>query len=145
LAEDQSNFAISESNLHRHGNFNLHLPEINTTGSLISDHRLSSQGNDLFFNGSLKLDSIGTELLKLNKIPMPVSGGSFRKFIFSLTASDRYPLLDATLFPRLNIEESFNLFADSLNGRLSLETGEKIPFTVGEDFSFTVPEGIGAH
>ncbi|MGB7442757.1 MAG: hypothetical protein WA919_16965 [Coleofasciculaceae cyanobacterium] len=134
LNSNNATYNLSESQLNGFGSFELHLPQINTQGSISGNNTLSSQGNDNFFDATLDLDRVATALLPIPNLEGSTSFGIGRA---------NYNLLDVELDSELDVRQEFDLQVDELTGQLILENGERINFTVGEDITFTVPEGIG--
>ncbi|MBP5975170.1 hypothetical protein HW132_21135 [Brasilonema sp. CT11] len=136
------NFPLSDF-----GNIDLHFPSIRTQGYLAGSNTLSAQGSDRFFTGRLDLDKLATTGLRSAGVPVPdLEGdwsGGFSKWGVGVSAGVKYNLLDTELAPALSLQQKFDLAVDGLTGQLILENGDTLAFKVGEDITFTVPEGIG--
>ncbi len=142
LDSNNAKFSVSEKQLDGFGSFDVRVPKFKATGTKIDRDSLKATNNDTFLNASLDLDKFATSIFAL-----PSLEGSFDKSIgkwgFKVGAKGKYNLLDVELESKLNLRQEFGLNVDELTGQLVLENGDRINFTVGEDITFTVPEGIG--
>lgn len=136
---NNSNFSLSPDQLNGFGSFDLHLPNVNSQGSLALPNTLSSVSSDTFLKATLDLDKLATTVLNTVGVPVPPLENDFSWWRFS----GGYNLLDLELAPELTLSQEFNLLAEDLTGQLILENGQSIPFTVGENVTFTVPDGVG--
>jgi CARDB len=139
IDSNSENYSIPKSTLNGFGSFDLHVPTINTNGNLSGTNSLSAQGSDQFFNASLDLDKVATTLFNAAGIPIPPLEAS----LSLLGTGVGYNLLDVELAGDLSLQQQFGLQVDDLTGQLVLENGQAIDFVVGQDVTFTVPDGIG--
>ncbi|HBB34412.1 MAG TPA: hypothetical protein DDZ80_24050 [Cyanobacteria bacterium UBA8803] len=138
---DSNNLSTSIP-LGNYGNLDLHLPQINTS-SVVSSTGLSATGSDNFLSTNLDLDRIATDLFKAFGVPIPALEGHYDKEILGADFGIDYNLLDVDLSADVSLQQEFGLEVDRLTGQLILENGQAINFTVGNDITFLVPEGIG--
>ncbi len=141
LNNSNSVYKLSESQLKGLGSFSLHLPKINTQGSFNGTNSATAQGEDEFLQANLDLDRVATTLLQHVGIPVPHMGDSFSLAGGSVKGS--YDIIDVELAADVNVKQQFNMNVDQLTGELILENGDRLNFIVGQDLTFTVPEGIG--
>ena len=129
-----ANFSVSESQLKGLGSFNLEVPEFEAKGTKIDSDSLSSTNTDTFLDATLDLDGLASAIL-----PIPPLEGSFNKY----RVKANYNIFDLELNSELSVRQEFGVEVDRLTGQLVLENGDIVNFTVGDDITFTVPEGIG--
>lgn len=117
-------------------------PVINTQGNLDGQNRLTSTGqSDPILSATLDLDGLVTTFLGLPPLENTITLADLSIGPFSLFSLEVfYNLLDLNLIADLSVLENFELTIGELAANLVLENGDIIPFTVGEDITFTVPE-----
>lgn len=145
LTLDTNNIAFP---IGSYGAVDLHLPNINSSDNA-SDGVLRNEASDSFFNGSLNASKLIVDVLKGLGVPVPRLedniGISFPTFVPGLSGTIKagYTLLSTTLTSDLSLKQNLAVSPDSLTGQLTLENGDVHNFNVGQDLTFTVPEGIG--
>jgi hypothetical protein len=117
-----------------YGRLLLKAPIINTMGTLLNSQTLVSSGNDRILNASINLPNLA---LSLAGLPPILSGNFGPRNLF------HYDLLSLFLGGNINLNQNFSLMPD-LSGTLILEDNNRIPFTVGQDVSITIPEDVGS-
>jgi len=127
-----------------YGKFELRVPKIDTSDNA-SDGVLATQVSDDFLKSTLDVDKILTDVLRAVGVPVPDLGRSYSASPFPLTKiTASYNLLDYAVNANLSLKQKLGLSADNLTGQLTLENGQSYNFKVGEDLTFTVPNGIGS-
>jgi len=135
---------LSEDTLKGFGSLEIAIPDIDVQGKIVSSNKLSGQFNDIFLSASLDLDKLATTALRAFGVPVPdLQGDIASKKILGATIKAKYNLLDVELVGSLTIGQAFNLDVNNLTGKLILETGDQLDFTVGQPLTFVVPDGIG--
>ncbi|MEO1150478.1 MAG: Ig-like domain-containing protein [Pseudomonadota bacterium] len=119
-------------------------PVIETDGSIITENTLVSVGqSDPVLSGTLDFDGLVTTLLGLPPLERTVTLADLEVAgfdVFSLEVF--YNLLDLEFIADLSVLQNFELTIGELTADILLENGDIIPFTVGDDISFTVPENF---
>ena len=143
IDSDNISYSLSENQLKGFGSFDLHVPKVDTTGSINGSNSLSAQGSDKFLDANLDLDKVATTLLNTVGVPIPPLEGSGSINLGIAKLSGGYNILDVELASDLSLNQKFDLEVEDVTGEIILENGEKINFEVGQPVTFTVPEGIG--
>jgi hypothetical protein len=139
-----SSYYLSESQLKGYGSFDLRLPRNLNAQDNASDGKLSAQISDNFFNANLDLDKVATALFQAFGVPIPsMEGSKDLPLPWLPDPSFNYDILDVDLVSKLSLQQKLDVSVDGLTGQLILENGQAINFTVGQDVTFVVPEGIG--
>lgn len=121
------------------------LPVINTVSEpfIAANQTLESSGeSNPILSATFDIDGLITSLLNTAGIPIPPLEDSVDFSAFGFTFSAFYNLLDLEFVGDLTIQQDFDLSLGDLSGILTLENGDVIEFTPGEDVTFIVPEGF---
>jgi hypothetical protein len=112
------------------------VPQVNTTGSLLTSNQLTSFGEDEFLTADLNLVGLVGAFFG---IPPEVFSGNVDLGFTSLN----YDLVNLALLANLKLQQEFSLIGE-LPGLLALEDGTRVPFKVGQDITLTMPKNIGS-
>ncbi|MEO0674493.1 MAG: hypothetical protein AAFY32_05740, partial [Pseudomonadota bacterium] len=117
-------------------------PVIETDGFITDPNSLTSTGqSDPVLSGTLDFDGLVTTILGLPPLEQTITLANLEILGFDAFSLDVfYNLLDLEFVANLAVLQNFELTIGDLTANIELENGDLIPFTVGDDITFTVPE-----
>ncbi|MEM1192618.1 MAG: Ig-like domain-containing protein [Pseudomonadota bacterium] len=117
-------------------------PVIETDGFITDPNSLTSTGqSDPVLSGTLDFDGLVTTILGLPPLEQTITLANLEILGFDAFSLDVfYNLLDLEFVANLAVLQNFELTIGDLAANIELENGDLIPFTVGDDITFTVPE-----